>query len=117
MKIGCATELRTRLRELRCGSPDALELLGSFETARPQADESALHERFAAERLHGEWFEPTRGLLAYIAERTGWENDAGADLSGRLQVLRRRVTALETAEVPEYTAEEVERRMVEAFGA
>jgi hypothetical protein len=32
-----------------------------------QPGEARLHQQFAAHRLHGEWFEPTAELLAYIA--------------------------------------------------
>jgi hypothetical protein len=48
------------------GSPLPLRLL-AIETGR-HAREAELHERFAADRMHGEWFRPSASLLSYIAE-------------------------------------------------
>lgn len=54
IKIGLATDVRHRMGELQTGNPYPLRLLyvfcGSFEA------EQALHRRFAAFRMCGEWF-------------------------------------------------------------
>jgi hypothetical protein len=64
IKIGSATNIQQRLRDLQIGSPVLLTLLhgvqGDYDL------EYALHERFANDRLHGEWFTPSPELLAYI---------------------------------------------------
>lgn len=67
IKIGLtAGRAEGRLFTLQTGSPDKLVLLKAVPA--PAAMERMLHERFAAARRHGEWFEPTAELLAYIAE-------------------------------------------------
>jgi hypothetical protein len=52
-----------RLRNMQTGAAGELRLLaaqpGNIETER------ALHERFAAQNVHGEWFDVTDDLFAY----------------------------------------------------
>lgn len=55
VKIGWANYVSSRLVELQCASPVPLALVRAFDG--PRALERALHDVFAAERLHGEWFE------------------------------------------------------------
>jgi hypothetical protein len=67
IKIGVAGNPRDRLRTLQHTSPVRLRILAVIR-AVGQAHETELHQQFAAIRSHGEWFEPTPELLAYIAE-------------------------------------------------
>lgn len=64
IKIGCSRWPDKRLVEISHWSPVPLELIaaaaGSFKLER------YLHERFAATRLHKEWFVATPELLAAI---------------------------------------------------
>lgn len=64
IKIGTTTDLRLRMQALRCQ-------VGQLEILATQAGgnelEKALHRRFADDRRHGEWFEPTEALLSHIA--------------------------------------------------
>lgn len=54
VKLGRTTDVLERLRALRLGSPSSLILLGHW---RGGADaEQLLHDRFAEQRSHGEWF-------------------------------------------------------------
>lgn len=68
VKIGITTDIRRRLTALRTGSPAPLRLLGHLPAN--SSFEKGLHRRLAAARLHGEWFKPTREVLAWarIAE-------------------------------------------------
>jgi len=66
VKIGVTVDVAARLRGLRTMSADTLTLLASVPGS--QALERELHERFKVARRHGEWFEPTPELLAYVAE-------------------------------------------------
>lgn len=66
IKIGSASDPRGRLRSLQTGSPERLRLIGHIPggTAR----ERQLHDQFAADRSHGEWFVPSAELVAFIKE-------------------------------------------------
>lgn len=68
IKIGRASDMDERMRALRIGSPDKLTLLGVVRRANAAALESQLHARFAADRHHGEWFNPSDALFDYIEE-------------------------------------------------
>jgi hypothetical protein len=58
IKIGQASDVGARLRDLQCGSAEQLQLRGViFDEG---GTESELHQRFAAYRLEGEWFEPEK---------------------------------------------------------
>ena len=64
IKIGLAKDPRERLRTLQTGSPVALRLLAFI--AGGYDAEQGYHARFAAHRLHGEWFAPHPDILAEI---------------------------------------------------
>ncbi|MYX32250.1 MULTISPECIES: GIY-YIG nuclease family protein [unclassified Streptomyces] len=55
VKIGVSNDPEARLADLQVGSPVPLVLL--WEAKGGQQLESALHQHFAAHRLHGEWFD------------------------------------------------------------
>lgn len=67
VKIGSSQDPRRRLQALQTASPFPLRLLAKAEQ-NGEVSEALLHQRFDSARLHGEWFEPTPELLAYIAE-------------------------------------------------
>ena len=60
VKIGFTTDLEQRLRNLQSASPYPLVLRATFPGT--EADERKLHRRFAANRLHGEWFTPDASM-------------------------------------------------------
>ena len=64
IKIGVATCTTKRLRGLRSASPVALRLLARVRGGATL--EAEYHARFAAHRLHGEWFAPHPDILAEI---------------------------------------------------
>jgi hypothetical protein len=66
IKIGIAMSPLERLGQIQNMSPVKLRIL---KTSRGgQRLEKELHRQFAADRLHGEWFAPTKQLLDYISE-------------------------------------------------
>jgi hypothetical protein len=53
-KIGFASNPYSRAREIGCGNPYELELLGTFKGT--QLTESRAHNLLASRRVRGEWF-------------------------------------------------------------
>lgn len=68
IKIGYSRNLLTRFSQLQTASADTLRLLARLRGNQDR--ERELHARFAPWRKHGEWFEPAKPLLRYIAERS-----------------------------------------------
>lgn len=64
IKIGCSKNPTQRLQGLQTGHSEPLRLLTCAMGS--QAQERALHDRFAHLRVSGEWFRPAEDLLAYI---------------------------------------------------
>ena len=67
IKVGVAKDVQRRIKELQCACPVPLRLLGIVEKGGLRK-ERELHQRFAASRLHGEWFEESHEILACISE-------------------------------------------------
>src|SRR3977135_2565981 len=65
-KIGYSADVGKRLALLSTGSPQAYILDVVYPGTR--ADESALHRRFKAYRLKGEWFGESTEIAKYIHE-------------------------------------------------
>ncbi|MEU2135057.1 GIY-YIG nuclease family protein [Streptomyces sp. NPDC018352] len=55
VKIGTASNVAARLRDLQCGSPVRLHVMWQTQGGRDL--EQALHQRFSDYRVHGEWFD------------------------------------------------------------
>lgn len=68
IKIGYAQDFQSRLRVLRSSSPDNLDVLGVIHSTEAGALEHALHRKFAADRVRGEWFRSGPELVQMIAE-------------------------------------------------
>lgn len=82
IKIGCSYKPANRLVHIGAWSPYPLELIataaGDFDTER------ALHDYFAADRLHREWFRSSPELLAVI-DYMSW-GDTFAEAVTKLQM-------------------------------
>lgn len=65
IKIGFARDVARRLGNMRVANASPLVLRAQMPG--DVGDERALHIRFAAIRIRGEWFEPADPLLEYIA--------------------------------------------------
>ena len=71
IKIGktiCGIE--QRMAHLRTASSTRLQLIGCEADKNDGALESIIHDSFKGNRLHGEWFEATPGLMKYIKDNT-----------------------------------------------
>lgn len=64
IKIGLAGNAKRRLATIQAHSPIPVRLLAVIAGGREV--EMSYHRRFAAHRLHGEWFEPHPDILAEI---------------------------------------------------
>lgn len=72
IKIGISDKPETRLRSLQSGSPVPLRIVAIIPGGG-RMTEASLHERFAASRMHGEWFAPDPDVLAYMATGVPYE--------------------------------------------
>lgn len=66
IKIGCSKVPIHRLEAHQHWSPEILEIVATVEGGF--TDEQRLHRQFASYRLHGEWFEASRPVLATVAK-------------------------------------------------
>ena len=64
IKVGYTENVKGRLSSLRTSCADRLRLLGTISGG--MAEERAIHARFAADRLSGEWFRPSPALVDFI---------------------------------------------------
>ena len=67
VKIGATSSLESRLRALQNGSPVPLVLIGLIDGDK--SVERELHNHWAHLRAHGEWFQASEELVAYIRTR------------------------------------------------
>lgn len=96
VKIGVAANTKTRLDELRTGSPVPLHII--WKTPAGRALESSLHEYFAPYRIHGEWFdfgdEDPAALVGTAAVLLGYPtHPQRVSAAGRLRVVHSALTA------------------------
>lgn len=56
IKVGRSKDVKVRLRTLQTGSPYELRLMGWIKTVDDRSLESDLHNKYAGQRRHGEWF-------------------------------------------------------------
>lgn len=69
IKIGISAAPARRLKDLQTAHPYPLKIVCLVKGGGAEL-EAHYHERFAAHRLHGEWFEPHEEILAEIARLT-----------------------------------------------
>src|SRR5262245_61294482 len=85
IKIGHSGNFGLRLSTLQTASPYPLVVVKKIRTADHATLEQQLHERFAAYRQHGEWFElPQDVLMAFLGE-SFTEEDNGEASSAKQQ--------------------------------
>ena len=89
IKIGKARDVVSRLRDLQCASSEPLRLLGATNVS-----EGVVHRKFKKERIRGEWYQPSEGLLKYIAgqsedsQHTIYSVNDPAELGSLIQLIR-----------------------------
>ena len=66
IKIGITSNIKARMRDLAVANARALRVLALIEAGR--YEEIAVHQRFAALRISGEWFRASPELLAFVQE-------------------------------------------------
>lgn len=69
IKIGITHDIERRMRVLRANSPVPLALLAAIPGTL--FDERRLHDQFARERAHGEWFFASSSLRIFV-EGLAW---------------------------------------------
>jgi Meiotically up-regulated gene 113 len=80
-KIGYSRSPLTRIELHQCGSPDRLFVRGLM--VAEWSMESKIHRKFARDRVHGEWFEPSEMLEKFILEQCSLESmDSVGDEAG-----------------------------------
>lgn len=72
VKIGRAVNVKQRLTELKTGHHRPLTLMAAIPAHA--ALEAAIHERFARERQHGEWFVLSDSLRRFIEQAAAGAN-------------------------------------------
>ena len=83
VKIGSTMELEQRLLALQTSNHRRLRLIGAIDLRKSgypenlnrvkfgqiaREKEAEIQKRFAADRIHGDWFKLSTGLAKYIAE-------------------------------------------------
>lgn len=74
VKIGKTNDVRCRLSELQTGNPYKLRVLLTIPTATESqafALETALHRKFAKDRMEGEWFSDTH--IQELLKEDDWD--------------------------------------------
>ena len=55
-KIGYSKNPKQRLKELKTGNPNPLEIVAEFETKHNRKVETAFHNHYKMKNVNGEWF-------------------------------------------------------------
>lgn len=93
IKIGRTRDVASRVSSLQTACPFELRVLHFIEHENAAFLESALHQRFAAARLHGEWFDPEEPAVAeWLADFSSWPTpsvrDSASDRPTARQIIR-----------------------------
>lgn len=87
MKIGIAADPWERLDTLRTGSPEELLLVAFIPATDARCMEREWHDRFAEDRLRGEWFNATLGLAQAVLTEASRDWDHLKRATGRYRGL------------------------------
>lgn len=74
--IGCAPDPASRLKELQAASPVRLRLLGTAPGGAKLVE--SMQARYWNDRAHGDWLEPSDGLLDEIERLVGGSQESAA---------------------------------------
>jgi hypothetical protein len=66
VKIGMASDVSSRFRDIKTASPYPVRLLGYMDTHNDKVVEKEIQNRFATLHHRGEWYHLTPELLEYI---------------------------------------------------
>lgn len=70
IKIGTSVSVKDRVASIQVHCPERLFVLGVIRGGI--IIEQAMHRRFAAHRLHHEWFEPNPHIFAFLRRCKEW---------------------------------------------
>lgn len=73
-KIGCTSNLMTRIKSLKSASPNNLELIAYAYVDDYGKLEDQTHKHFKDKKIHGEWFDIT------YADINDWLNEIGVEI-------------------------------------
>jgi DNA-binding XRE family transcriptional regulator len=93
VKIGYTADLAKRINSLNCGSPHALNVLGTIPGTT--AVERALHKLFKPYRMRLEWFEPAPEVIEWIKANNGNEEAGEAVVESLIAKKRERAARIE----------------------
>lgn len=86
IKIGFASDIRSRMRELQVGNPEELTLYAYWPGT--MADEALAHKRFYLSRIRGEWFSRSGDLIRTVMSlQAAAARRAGISLSREAEVV------------------------------
>lgn len=68
VKIGCTDDPDARVKVYSSG-PFPTSWLGTWEVEDARTEERKIHRKFQDYRLAGEWFYPSKGLIAFIERK------------------------------------------------
>lgn len=102
IKIGVSIRPEKRLEKVQTFSPVRLQIIKTFKGGNAQ--ELAIHHRFAHLRLHGEWFSPASELLDFINNP-----DEVLGFLETVDTVAKRIMALGPTKQPETVTNEARR--------
>lgn len=76
-KIGRASDLKRRMKQLRTAAAVTFTVLHSIRSADTVRTEKLLHEKFASSRCHGEWFDLTLVDVEWVTSLRDFQLDQG----------------------------------------
>ena len=71
VKIGCTSNLKSRIKSMQVVSPHELELVGYVVTKNYMALEKDIHAEFAKFKKMGEWFDVKESQIAELVSNLG----------------------------------------------
>lgn len=74
VKVGMATDVKTRLLALQTGNPYELKLLGSWAVSEMAKSEIRLQNHWKRYEIRGEWYRVPFGELAAAMNATSFED-------------------------------------------
>lgn len=75
IKIGKTTDLQGRMQAFQTGSPIKIGVVGFVKSKDAHTLEHALHNRFGKDRIAGEWFRRSAGMVSSIRANYVVEGD------------------------------------------
>lgn len=85
IKIGTTTNLKRRMEALQNASPESLKVLATIEGG--PNEEKILHNIMKADRLKGEWFNPSRLIMSVVKKAKETPSILEAEIYARSEMV------------------------------